>query len=89
MGSFLRTNAYVHVEALENREKRPRVVLPPRELRELETNVVPVAQLTEATTDILDKLEELEEEEQELRAEIATDLELKAKLEEKLQENHV
>lgn len=45
-------------------------------------------QLTEATTNILDKLEELEEEEQELRAEIAADLELKAKLEEKLQENH-
>ncbi|PQQ10571.1 hypothetical protein Pyn_25696 [Prunus yedoensis var. nudiflora] len=45
MGSFLQTNAYVHVEALENREKGPRVVLPPREERELEMHVVPVAQV--------------------------------------------
>lgn len=45
MGSFLRTNTYVHVVALENREKRPRVVLPPREEREPETHAVPVAQV--------------------------------------------
>lgn len=45
MGSFLRTNGYVHVVAPENHEKRPRVVSPPREENELEIHVVLVAQV--------------------------------------------
>ncbi|KAI5317059.1 hypothetical protein L3X38_036766 [Prunus dulcis] len=44
-------------------------------------------ELIEATEDILDKLEELEGQEEELRADIAADLDLKAKLDEKLEES--
>ncbi|KAI5351320.1 hypothetical protein L3X38_004211 [Prunus dulcis] len=47
-------------------------------------NKVHFAALAEATEDILDKLEELEGEEANLRADIATDLSLKAELEAKL-----